>query len=320
MRLVPILEKLILLAILPACAAPDASPPKPQRIQVFVLAGQSNMEGQAVVDLDHEKHYNGGRGTLARLLDDPEQATRFRHLRDASGSWTERDDVHVWYRAGKDARLKAGKLSIGYAVYPGKHHFGPELQFGHVIGDALDAPVLLVKTAWGGKSLFKDFRSPSAGGTVGPYYTKMLAECREALDNLGRYFPEYDGREYEIAGFVWFQGWNDMYDKQAVADYESNLAHLIRDVRKHFALPNLPIVVGETGNAGKATFRANQAAISKRAEFAGNLIFVPTREFLRPREQSPNVGHGHHWFGNAESYFLIGDAFGQAMLELLGTK
>jgi len=46
---------------------------------------------------------------------------------------------------------------------------------------------------------------------------------------------------------------------------------------------------------------------------------VPTRAFLRPAEESPNTGHGHHWFGNAASYALIGEALGLALLELLGT-
>ena len=43
---------------------------------------------------------------------------------------------------------------------------------------------------------------------------------------------------------------------------------------------------------------------------------ISTTAFARPKEQSPNVGHGHHWFGNAESYFLIGDALGKAMVDL----
>ena len=34
-------------------------------------------------------------------------------------------------------------------------------------------------------------------------------------------------------------------------------------------------------------------------------------------EVTPNVGHGHHWFGNAESYFLIGDVLGRATLKLM---
>ena len=33
-------------------------------VKVFILAGQSNMEGQGVVDLDHPKYYNGGRAYL----------------------------------------------------------------------------------------------------------------------------------------------------------------------------------------------------------------------------------------------------------------
>ena len=41
--------------------AADASKP----VKVFVLAGQSNMEGQAVVDLDGQD-YNDGKGTLKR--------------------------------------------------------------------------------------------------------------------------------------------------------------------------------------------------------------------------------------------------------------
>ena len=305
----------IVVATLLGCAAIET---RQAPVQVFILAGQSNMEGQAVVDLDHEQYYNGGRGTLARLMSKPKLAARLAHLRHADGAWVERDDVFVWYRAGRDARLKAGKLSIGYAVYPGKHHFGPELQFGHVVGDAIDAPVLLLKAAWGGKSLHEDFRPPSARGAIGAYYEKMLAECSEALGKLGEYFPSLADRRYEIAGFVWFQGWNDMFNMKAVVEYADNLAHLIRDVRAHFGKPALPVVIGETGNTQRREIGAQQAAVAARKDFAGTVRFVSTRAFLRDKNDSPNVTHGHHWFGNAESYFLIGDAFGHAMLELLG--
>jgi hypothetical protein len=74
-----------------------------------------------------------------------------------------------------------------------------------------DNQVLLIKTAWGGKSLYKDFRPPSSGGAVGPYYTKMLAEVRAALENLEQDFPGSDRKGSELAGFVWYQGWNDGY-------------------------------------------------------------------------------------------------------------
>jgi hypothetical protein len=107
------LSQLLLLALAtqPTTATDDDAP-----IQVFLLAGQSNMEGQAVVDLVHEQNYNGGRGTLIRLLDDPAMAKRMGHLRNEDGSWATRDDVQVRYRTGNDV-LKSGPLSIGYAVY-----------------------------------------------------------------------------------------------------------------------------------------------------------------------------------------------------------
>ena len=69
---------------------------------------------------------------------------------------------------------------------------------------------------------------------------------REALANLKRDFPGYDGRDYELAGFVWYHGWNDGVDpKNAVPEYEQNLVNLIQDVRKEFKSPGLPVVVGE---------------------------------------------------------------------------
>ena len=37
-------------------------------VRVFLLAGQSNMEGHGVVDLDDERDYNGGRGNLVEFI------------------------------------------------------------------------------------------------------------------------------------------------------------------------------------------------------------------------------------------------------------
>ena len=85
--------------------------------------------------------------------------------------------------------LLHGPLTVGFTVYGDTHHFGPELQFGHVLGNHLDAPVLLVKTAWGGKTLFRDFRPPSSGGEVGPYYRLMISQIREAMARASQEFP-----------------------------------------------------------------------------------------------------------------------------------
>ena len=312
------------LALLVSCLlVSSVNAAEPSRLlKVFILAGQSNMEGQAVADLDG-KDYNDGKGTLNFLLRDPDRGPLFKHLKSPDGTWKKREDVWCRYKR-EQGPLLAGPLTMGFSVYGDQHHFGPELQFGNILGDHLENQVLLIKTAWGGKSLVKDFRPPSSGGEVGPCYTKMIAEIREALANLKRDFPGYDGEGYELAGFVWYHGWNDGVDpKNAVPEYEQNLVNLIQDVRKEFKVPDLPCVIGElTGPWVEApgeweTLRRAQRKAAERSEFKGSVTFVETHNFVRKPEDSPNPGHGHHEFGNAETYFLVGDALGKGMRGLL---
>jgi dienelactone hydrolase len=297
---------------------------RPKPLKVFILAGQSNMEGQAVSDLAGQD-YNEGRGTLQTLLLDPAHAARFQHLTtDATNAqWSVRHDVWCHYQR-EQKPLLAGPLTMGFSVYGDTHHFGPELQFGHVVGDQFDEQVLLIKTAWGGKSLYRDFRPPSSGGEVGPYYTRMIQQVRQALDNLDTDFPDYHGGGYELAGFVWYHGWNDGVEpRTAVPEYEQNLVNLIQDVRRDLHSPQLPVVIGElTGPWVDAppeweALRQAQAAAAARIEPPGTAAFVPTRQFVRRPEDSPNPGHGHHEFGNAETYFLVGDALAKGILKLV---
>src|SRR6187431_2556908 len=131
----------VLMWLAPLTAVRAADPPKP--VKVFILAGQSNMEGQAVADLAG-KDYNDGKGTLKALMNDPAKAPLFKHLKTDKGEWAVRDDVWVRYQREKQPLL-AGPLSIGFSIYGGKHHFGPELQFGHVVGDHVRGQVLLIK-------------------------------------------------------------------------------------------------------------------------------------------------------------------------------
>lgn len=318
MHYAPVLFACLLCATSPPIGAAD--PPKP--VKVFVLAGQSNMEGQAVADLEGTD-YNDGKGTLKALLKDPAKASLAKHLMTDKGRWAVRDDVWVRYQR-ENQPLLTGSLTVGFTVYGDTHHFGPELQFGHVIGDYFTEQVLLIKTAWGGKSLHKDFRPPSSGGETGPYYLKMIAEVRAALANMKTDFPTYAGQGYEIAGFVWYHGWNDgVGPKRAVPEYEQNLVNLIKDVREELKAPNLPVVIGElTGPWVEApdewaTLRKAQAAAASQPAFLGHVLFVPTHDFVRPAKESPNPTHGHHEFGNAETYFLVGDALGKGMIRLL---
>ena len=283
-------------------------------VKVFILAGQSNMEGQGKIKADPKR--NEGKGSLEYLVKDPATAARFKHLVDSSGAWVVRDDVWIWYLGRK------GPLTVGYGARSDR--IGPELGFGHVLGDCVENQVLLIKIAWGGKSLAKDFRPPSSGGQVGPYYTELVKTVKQVLAELKTEFPDYDGRGFELAGFGWHQGWNDRVNQAFNDEYEKNLANFIRDVRKDLGAKDLPFVIAETGMSGHkekhpralSLMRA-QAAVAGYPEFKGNVAFVGTKGFYRPKEVSPS-GQGYHWNSNAETYYLIGTAMGEAMKRLCG--
>ena len=299
--------------------APDLPVPGGSTIKVFLLAGQSNMEGYGVVDLDDENDFNGGRGTFEFLLEDPVHQKAFGHWQVGEAGWSTRDDVFISYQP-EHGPMKVGPLSVGFSGQPGRHHFGPELEIGRVLGDAFDEPVLLIKTCWGGKSLMTDFRPPSAKGEVGRYYTQMIEEYRAAIGAIATTFPNLAGATPELTGFFWFQGWNDQYEEGALEAYAQNLVHLVTDVRAACAAPSLPVVVGQTGNADNGALWSAQEEATQRPELVRSSRYVPTRSFLRVPEDSPNRTHAHHWFGNAESYLLIGRAMGEAMIELMAER
>jgi len=285
-------------------------------VQVFLLAGQSNMQGHGIVPADPDR--NGGLGSLEHLAHDPATAVRFRHLVDDDGDWRVRDDVWIWYLG------RQGGLTVGYGAR--EDRIGPELQFGQVLGDAIEAPVLIIKTAWGGKSLAVDFRPPSAGGETGPFYTEMVEHIREVLAAIDQHVPGYNGQGYKLAGFGWHQGWNDGLKDAMVAEYEDNLAHLIRDLRRDLDVPDLPVVIANSGFGGRAQDNPRrlklldaQGAVALRPEFRDTVRTVETRDFFRPIEVSPSK-QGYHWNTNAETYVLIGDAMGRAMLELISER
>lgn len=278
-------------------------------VKVFILAGQSNMEGQGFIKADPNR--NGGKGSLEHLVKHAGSAPGFRKLVAESDSWVVRDDVWIHYLERK------GKLTVGYGAK--EDRIGPELGFGFVVGDAYEEPILLIKLAWGGKSLAKDFRPPSSGGMVGPYYKEIVERTKGILGNLAREHPALAGKGYQLAGFGWHQGWNDRINQAFNDEYEKNMANFIRDIRRDLGVKNLPFVIAETGMSGPGethpralSLMKAQAAVAGHPEFKGNVAFVGTKVFWREKEDSP-TGQAYHWNNNAETYYLIGEAMGQSM-------
>ena len=264
-------------------------------VKVFILAGQSNMVGHGKTEMGRNPNYNkedkasqrevpNGIGSLRWYVAKNEKdygAKGKMPLMDANGEWLEREDVfvHFTYEGG----TKKGKLTPSF----GKGRwFGPEYGFGHVVGDHLKEPVLIIKTSWGGHSLGQNFRPPSSGPfkfpdhvverwrknvgkhgvpkdidkhiaeaaeNAGKSYRNMMSIVRDVLANKDTYFPELKGYEAKIAGFGWHQGWNDGVNKDLTAEYAVNMENFIKDVRKDLCVQDLPFVIANTGQNGENT-------------------------------------------------------------------
>jgi hypothetical protein len=305
----------------PAVDAPAAQPP----VKVYLLAGQSNMEGKGAVN------------TLPWIGEDPQRGRLLATIQNRDGSWKEGDGVWIDYLG------RRGKLTVGYGSTGSPHGplIGPEYGFGMTLGAATDEPVLLVKAAWGGKDVAKDFRGPTVGGDDGPgeFYRRTVEHYKSTIAELDQRFPELAGRRTELAGIVWFQGWNDMVNKEKTAAYTANLAQMIRDLRTDLDAPDCPVVIGELGvdgdraKGGMLVFRAAQAAVTEQPDLQGNVKFVRTAEYydrIAHELYEQDVWKGpskerfyriasdrpYHYLGSGKTQFLMGKAFGDAMLEM----
>jgi hypothetical protein len=304
---------LFLLATL-AASPPATAAAKP--LKVFLLAGQSNMQGHAKVS------------TFEHIGMDPATKPMLAEMLGADGK--PKVCERVWISSiGCAEAEQTGKLTAGFGATTEK--IGPEFTFGLYLQKFTDAPILLIKTSWGGKSLNTDFRPPSAGPYVfnetqldafqkqgkdlaaikaakeqetGVYYRLMIEHVKKVLADIKRVVPDYDAAQgYELAGFVWFQVWNDMVDSGTYANrdkpggydaYSTAMAHFIRDVRKDLNAPKLPFVIGVLGVGGptaeygpdqqryKSThdnFRVAMAAPALLPEFKGNVAAVRTEKY-----------------------------------------
>ncbi|MDP6795064.1 MAG: sialate O-acetylesterase [Verrucomicrobiota bacterium] len=310
------MKQLLTVITLAAFCSPTSAKP----LKVYLLVGQSNMQGHAAVR------------TLAHLGMDLKTAPLLKAIQNADSSAKVHDQIWISsIDTSEESGVKEGKLTVGYGAGGREPKIGPELTFGITMQKHVGKPILLIKTSWGGKSLNTDFRPPSAGAytfnekqienlkkrgkdlaearrekdeRTGVYYRLMLGHIRKVLGDIKRVYPKYDAKSgHELAGFVWFQGWNDMVDSGTYPTrgqpgsydaYSKNLAHFIRDVRKNLKAPKLPFVIGVMGAGGPIAkyspdqmrysgihgeFRKAMAAPSKLPEFKDNVTAVFTENY-----------------------------------------
>ena len=310
----------LLITTLFAAANAEAKP-----LKVFILAGQSNMEGHAAIS------------TFDYIGKDPLTAPLLKEMRNPDGTPRVCDKVWMSYLTGPyDGSANGeglGKLTAGFGErgnQPTKlsGKIGPEFTFGIFMEKELKEPIIIIKTAWGGRSLNTEFRPPSAGqyklpkqiqevwdkypqgahgvpkledrkkwqadkdAASGVFYRMMIDHVKKVLADPKRVCPEYDAKDgYELAGFVWLQGFNDLVDGTTYPGpdqpgkydvYSDLLAKFIRDVRKDLSAPKMPFVIGILGVDGEGknvNFRKAMAAPANMPEFKGNVVAVETAPF-----------------------------------------
>jgi Carbohydrate esterase, sialic acid-specific acetylesterase len=329
------------LAPAPTWPDPDGKPADMDKpVQVYILLGQSNMLGFGKVGGDKD-------GTLEHAV---KEKKLYPYLVDEAGNWTERKDV-------RNVRVM-GSGTGGMRVFHNEwmtikgRTIGPEIGIGHYLGHYINAPVLILKSCIGNRALGWDLLPPGSKsfdytddkgvtwvhpgykgtperwvkGTepkkinwyAGMQYDGDIARAKSVLAELDKYYP--GAKEYEVAGFFWWQGDRDSRSAALSSRYERNLVHLIKQLRKDFNAPNAKFVCatlgqteqGATDNGGKildAMFAVDGKS-GKYPEFKGNVATVYSYPL------SKGGSSGGHYGGNAETYMNVGETMGRAMVGL----
>ena len=264
----------------------------------------------------------------------------------------------VYISSIADGNKRSGPLTVGFGGNPTK--IGPEFSFGLSMAQKLDGPILLIKTSWGGKSINYDFRPPSAGAytlndkqkeaknaadirkNAGLNWRMMNEAIGEVLKDLKKYHPAYDATVgHEMAGFVWFQGFNDQFSDEFRENYRDVMVHFIKDVRKEYDTPDMPFVIGVLGtNMTKEGVDKNAVSVAQREaakapEFKDNVTSVESYQVydlgaraVYDKGWAKNFAvwraigsdRPYHYLGSGTFFARLGDSFATAMAELIGKQ
>jgi alpha-galactosidase len=378
-----------------------AREPDSKKLQVFILAGQSNMVGHAnyitiprlFADERTEVQklaslvFKEGM-TVTRQTVDEQIATRIKRdklnndlrkkviegeaaiaaaqakVKELQAKYDEQTKAiksafavsdRVYIASIADGNRRSGPLTVGFGGSTDK--IGPELGFGMSLAKKLDAPILLIKTSWGGKSLHYNFRPPSAG----PYvlnekeqasekaekirkdaslnYRLMTARVKEVLGDLKAHHPDYDeAAGYDLAGFVWFQGFNDQFSDAFRDNYRDNMVNFVKDVRREYSVPKMPFVIGVMGTSvtaekvGENAVSVAQREAAAAPEFKDNVTSVESYEVydLSAMEVFKKGWQKHfaewcavgsdrpyHYLGSGKFFVRFGDALATSMATLI---
>lgn len=324
---------------------PDGKPADMSKpVQVYILLGQSNMLGFGKINPAKGK----AEGSLTHAV---KEKNLYPYLVDEEFNWTERKDVRNVRVMGSGTGGMRTFNNEWMTIKGG--NIGPEIGIGHHVGHVTEAPVMILKSCIGNRGLGWDLLPPGSEGFeftdskgvtwmhpgykgsperwekgtepkkitwyAGMQYDGDVSRAKNVLAELDKYYP--GAKQYEVAGFFWWQGDRDSRSEALSSRYETNLVHLIKQLRKDFNAPEAKFVCaslgqtkrGDSDNGGKIleAMIAVDGKSGKYPEFKGNVATV----YSHPLSQGGSSGG--HYGGNAETYMNVGEAMGQAMVELL---
>lgn len=326
------------------CVSPAVAQETP--VKVFIMMGQSNMLGLGNV--------NGATtdGTLEYAVN---TKGLYAYLSDGSGGWSQRNDVRQAHVQGS-AEGAASLLVNDWLSGDNRNKLGPELGIGHALGDAVGQDVLMLKSVIGNRSLGWDLLPPGStqyqyndGGTdytyagygdspdrwvtgttpepigwrAGVQYDGDVARAKEVLDNIGTYYP--GATEYEVAGFFWWQGDKDRYNAGHSTRYEQNMVQMIDQLRIEFDAPNAPFVLATLGQSEIGVETGTEldilnAQLAVDGDTGNYSLFRHNVSTVYSNPLSLGGASNSHYNGNAETYMNIGEAMGQAMVDLIENR
>ena len=312
-------------------------------VQVYILMGQSNMLNMGKL--------KGGDGSLEHAV---KEKNLYPYLVDDAGAWTERKDVRNVRVMGSGGPGKTRQFNNEWMSITG--NIGVEIGIGHHVGNAVEAPVMILKSAIGNRGLGWDLLPPGSEGfeftdskgvtwvhpgykgsperwkkgeepkPIGWYaglqYDGDVDRAKKVLDELDKFYP--GGKGYEVAGFFWWQGDRDSRSEALSGRYEKNLVNLIKSLRKDFNAPNAKFVTASLGQTKKGASDGGgkilDAMLAVDGESGKYPEFKGNVAAVYTHPLSKGGSSGGHYSGNAETYMNVGEAMGAAMSKLLQAK
>ena len=279
---------LILLALLiqfPVRSAVSSNSKPEKKLKVFILAGQSNMEGRADAN---------------NLLPDDLQRL----------SKTQKN-VQLAFNREPVGPLKAVKASPEIAeIYNREFIFGPELFFGISLSEAWpDSNILLIKLSRGSTSLHgswhPDWSEDKATVMGEEDETRLYSSL---IDYIERTLSRFKNYEYEICAILWVQGESDSGNEIAAEEYGRNLENFISSIRQDLRIDSLPFLFFQVGH-GKVV-----EGMKKVAEVVPDVILIPQSLEPKSKDFYQKMENGHY---NYEGMKKLGLKFAEVFLNQL---